>query len=147
MAAAIDHHSVDRDNELVIRPRSTSSSRRMRRRIGKAMALSLVALVMLVVAGQRIYRSQRAEQPIDETGVVTVISVLGGRSSKFGGSFDHHVRLDSGREGTMNFSEIFPRGARVWVSYSRYPESDRFRVKTYVRQGESRPGQEPDTAN
>jgi hypothetical protein len=68
---------------LVIRPRSTSSSCRMRRRIGKAMALSLVALVMLVVAGQRIYRSHRAERPIDETGVVTVVSVLGGRSSKF----------------------------------------------------------------
>jgi hypothetical protein len=47
----------------------------------------------------------------------------------------------------MTFGEIIPRGARVWVSYGRYQGSDRFRVKTYVREGESRPGQAPVTAN
>jgi hypothetical protein len=33
----------------------------------------------------------------------------------------------------MTFREILPRGARVWVSYRKYPEDDRLRVNMYVR--------------
>jgi hypothetical protein len=38
----------------------------------------------------------------------------------------------------MTFGQIFPPGARVWVSYRRYPESGRLQVRTYVRQSDSR---------
>jgi hypothetical protein len=97
-----------------------------------------VCLVMLGLSARLVYRAYQRGPGIDETGVVTVISVNGGYSGKFGGAFAHRVRLDSGSEATMTFGEIFPRGARVWVSYRRYPENGRVRVKTYLRRSGAR---------
>jgi hypothetical protein len=96
----------------------------------------LFLLVLLGLLGLRTYRKYQPEPGIDETGVVTVVSVIGGYSGKFGGRYDHRVRLESGSEGIMTFPEMFARGARVWVSYRRYPRDDRFEVRLYARPNE-----------
>jgi len=92
-----------------------------------------VSLAMLVLLVRLLYRVYRPGPGVDESNVVTVLSVDGGYSGRFGGTFAHRVRLDSGAEATMTFGEVFPRGARVWVSYRRYPATGRLQVKTYVR--------------
>jgi hypothetical protein len=66
-----------------------------------------VCLVMLGLVARLVYRAYQPGPGIDETAVVTVISVNGGYSGKFGGAFAHRVRLDSGSEATMTFGEIF----------------------------------------
>jgi predicted permease len=100
------------------------------------LVVATVCLVMLGLLTGLVYRVYQPEPGLDESGVVTVVSVVGGNSGKFGGSFAHHVRLDSGSEGTMTFREVFPRGARVWVSYRRYPRDGRLQVKTYMRRSD-----------
>lgn len=101
---------------------------------GKAALVGFVfCLVLLGLWGLRTYRRYQPEPGIDETGVVTIVSVIGGHSGKYSGRFDHRVRLESGSEGIMTFPEMFARGARVWVSYRRYPQDDRFEVKLYAR--------------
>lgn len=48
----------------------------------------------------------------------TVLRVVRGFSGKFGGSFTHQVRLDSGREAEIVVSELMTPGARVRLTYS-----------------------------
>ncbi len=110
---------------------------RIRRDTRKIVVVVVVCVVILGLLGRRVYKVRQADPGIDETGVVTVVSVIGGYSSKFGGGrAAHRVRLESGSEGTMTFRQIFPPGARVWVSYRRYPKTGRLLVKLYVRRGE-----------
>jgi hypothetical protein len=76
------------------------------------MLLGLVALLVLLgFGGLRFYRAYQSDLGIEETGVVTVVSVIGGHSGEWGGLFDHRVRLESGSEGIMTFREMFPRGS------------------------------------
>jgi hypothetical protein len=98
------------------------------------MLFGLVALLALLgLSGLRFYRAYQSDLGIEETGVVTVVSVIGGHSGKWGGWFDHRVRFESGSEGIMMFREMFPRGTRVWVSYRRFPHDERFEVKLYTK--------------
>ena len=90
---------------------------------------------MLLGTAPLIYRKHHPVPAFDESGVVTVVSIVGGYAGKRWGSFDHRVRLESGAEATMAFRELFPPGTRVWVSYRRYPTTGWFLVKTYVRSG------------
>jgi hypothetical protein len=114
--------------------------RRERRFSFRSEAWLIGAVVyLLLFGGWSVYRAYyRPATGIDETGVVTVISVDGGTSGWAGGSFVHRVRLDSGAVGRMAFGRIFRRGARVWVSYRRYPESGGLRVKAYVETDRTR---------
>jgi hypothetical protein len=103
--------------------------RNMRR--ARTVVLIGLALVVILILGRR--WMPRTEQAIDESGIVTVVSVMGGHKGKYGGTFAHRVRLESGTEGVMNFSEIISPGAKLWVSYRRYPASGRLTVEMYVR--------------
>jgi hypothetical protein len=49
----------------------------------------------------------------------TVVRVLRGFRGKFGGRYTHQVRLDSGREGEIETSDLFSPGARVRLTYSQ----------------------------
>jgi len=97
--------------------------------------LATMCGVMLVGMGPFIYRKYHPIPAFQGAGVVTVVSVVGGYEGKRWGNFDHRVRLESGIEATMAFREIFPPGTRVWVSYSHYPTTGWYRVRTYVRSG------------
>jgi hypothetical protein len=55
-----------------------------------------VGLTMLVLSGRLVHRAYRPEPAVDASAVVTVLSVNGGYSGRFGGTFAHRVRLDSG---------------------------------------------------
>jgi hypothetical protein len=94
-----------------------------------------VCVVMLVGLAPMIYRKYQPMPVFRGAGVVTVVSVVGGYQGKRWGSFDHRVRLESGLEATMAFHEILPPGTRVWVSYSHYPTTGWYRVRSYVRSG------------
>jgi hypothetical protein len=108
-------------------------TRRGRKATWKVVVVVVACLVLLGLWGLQTYRTYQPEPGIDETGVATVVSVIGGYYAKWDRSrFDHRVRLDSGSEGIMTFREMFPR-ARIWVSYRRYPQDDRFEVKLYAR--------------
>jgi hypothetical protein len=95
----------------------------------------IVAVVFVGSFGRRLFDARKPDPGVDEAGVVTVVSVIGGYQGKFVRRFDHRVRFDSGSEATMTFREIFPKGARIWVSYRRYPGVDRFEVTLYKRSG------------
>jgi hypothetical protein len=95
--------------------------------------LAVAAICVVGLVGRRFYRAY-LPSGIDETGIVTVTSVIGGHAGKYNRWAEHRVRLESGSDATMTFREIFPPGTRVWVSYRRYPQDDRFHVRLYVRQ-------------
>ena len=97
--------------------------------------VATVCVVILVEMAPFIYRKYYPIPAFQGSGVVTVVSVVGGYEGKRWGSFDHRVRLESGIEGTMAFREVFPPGTRLWVRYSHYPTTGWFLVKTYVRSG------------
>ena len=97
--------------------------------------VATMCVVMLVGLAPFIYRKYRPIPAFQGAGIVTVVSVVGGDEGKRWGSFDPRVRLESGIEATMAFREIFPPGTRVWVSYSHYPTTGWYRVRTYMRSG------------
>lgn len=100
---------------------------------------AVVIAVLLVVAGLFLLKRNQALRGggTEESGVVTVVSVLGGHRGKYDGSFPHRVRFESGTEATMTFKELFSPGDQIWVSYRRFPDN-RFDVQVYVRRDASR---------
>ena len=112
-----------------------SARRRSRTRMMPPVAKLILATVCVVilVSAFFVFRANQRGPGIDESGVVTVLSVTGGSANKYRGRFVHRVRLESGPEVSMTFGQVFPRGARIWVSYRRYPKSQQLRVYNYVR--------------
>jgi len=84
---------------------------------------------MLVAAAPFIYRKYRPVPAFTGSGVVTVVSVVGGYQGKRWGNFDHRVRLESGVEGTMAFRDITRRQVGSWsrLTYVPVPHSNRGR--------------------
>lgn len=105
--------------------------RRRRRSFGIAIIVAVAALVTWA-AWAAVGRRGVA---VDESGQVTVLEHLRGTRARHWAAYDHRVRLPDGTEATMRFGELFPVGSTMYVSYRRWPKTNRIRVTVYAPSG------------